>query len=73
MKRPTTQTELRSFLGLWNVYRRFVKGFANIAAPLNVLLRKGETPQLGPLYPEQVIAFDMLCASLLNPPIFALP
>jgi Reverse transcriptase (RNA-dependent DNA polymerase) len=72
-KHPTTQTELRSFLGLCNFYRRFVKGFAKIAAPLNVLLRKGETPQLCPLSPEQVIAFDTLRVSLLNPPILALP
>jgi RNase H-like domain found in reverse transcriptase len=43
------------------------------SAPLNVLLRKGEAPQLGPLSPEQVIAFDTLRASLLNPPILALP
>jgi hypothetical protein len=73
MMHPTTQTELRSFLGLCNVYRRLVKVFAKIAAPLNILLRKGETPQLSPLSPEQVFAFDMLRASLLNPPILALP
>jgi Reverse transcriptase (RNA-dependent DNA polymerase) len=38
-KPPTTQTELRSFLGLFNVYRCFVSGFAKIAAPFNALLR----------------------------------
>jgi Reverse transcriptase (RNA-dependent DNA polymerase) len=43
-KPPTTQTELRSFLGLCNVYRRFVSGFAKIAALLNALLRKRESP-----------------------------
>ena len=32
---PTNQTELRSFLRMYNVYRRFVQGFAKIAAPLN--------------------------------------
>jgi hypothetical protein len=59
-KHPTTQTELRSILGLWNVYRLFFKGFAKIEAPLDVLLRKGETPELGPLAPEKVIAFETL-------------
>jgi RNase H-like domain found in reverse transcriptase/Reverse transcriptase (RNA-dependent DNA polymerase) len=73
MTQPTTQTELRSFLGLCNVYRRFVKGFAKIAVPRNILLRKGETPQLSPLSPEQVFAFDTLRASLLHPPVLALP
>ena len=38
---PTTQTDLRSFLGLCNVYRRFVPNFARGAEPLNALLRKG--------------------------------
>jgi hypothetical protein len=60
-------------LGLCNVYRRFFKGFTNIAAPLNVLLQKGETPQLGPLSPEQVISLDTLRAALLKPLILALP
>ena len=72
-KHPTTQTELRSFLGLCNVYRRFVKGFSKIAAPLNLLLRKGETPQLGPLSSEHVSAFETLRDALLNPPILDLP
>jgi RNase H-like domain found in reverse transcriptase len=73
MTHPTTQTELRSFLGLCNVYRRFFKDFAKISAPLNILLRKGETPQLSLLSPEQVFAFDTLRASLLHPRILALP
>jgi hypothetical protein len=38
---PRTQTELRYFLGLFNVYRRFVPRFSPIAAPLNTLLCKG--------------------------------
>jgi hypothetical protein len=70
---PTTQSELRSFLGFCNVYRRFVAGFSKIAAPLNALLRKGESPQLGTLTGEQLQAFETLRAKLLNPPILALP
>ncbi|GBG76173.1 hypothetical protein CBR_g21922 [Chara braunii] len=37
---PRTLTELRSFLGLANYYRKFVRNFSTIAVPLRGLLRK---------------------------------
>ncbi|GBG72311.1 hypothetical protein CBR_g11240 [Chara braunii] len=37
---PRTLTEQRSFLGLANYYRKFVRNFSTIAAPLRRLLRK---------------------------------
>ncbi|GBG72342.1 hypothetical protein CBR_g11920 [Chara braunii] len=37
---PRTLTELRSFLGLANYYRKFVRNFFTIVAPLRRLLRK---------------------------------
>ncbi|GJV76756.1 putative nucleotidyltransferase, ribonuclease H [Tanacetum coccineum] len=40
--RPTTVTEVRSFLGLAGYYRRFVEGFSRLALPLTQLMRKGE-------------------------------
>ncbi|GKF91394.1 hypothetical protein Tco_0275095 [Tanacetum coccineum] len=41
-QRPTTVTEVRSFLGLAGYYRRFVEGFSRLALPLTQLMRKGE-------------------------------
>ncbi|KAL0549335.1 hypothetical protein IC582_013816 [Cucumis melo] len=39
--RPSTVSEVRSFLGLAGYYRRFVENFSRIATPLNQLTRKG--------------------------------
>ena len=38
--RPTSTTDMRSFLGLANYYRRFVEGFSSIASPLTRLTQK---------------------------------
>ena len=40
-REPTTQTEVRSFLGLANFSARFFPNFATIAEPLRELTRKG--------------------------------
>ncbi|KAL0543907.1 hypothetical protein IC582_019012 [Cucumis melo] len=39
--RPSTVSEVRSFLGLVGYYRRFVENFSRIATPLTQLTRKG--------------------------------
>ena len=38
---PTKVTELRSFLGFANYYKRFIEGYLRRAAPLTELLKKG--------------------------------
>jgi hypothetical protein len=41
--RPKDVYRLRQFLGLYTYYRRFVKGFANIAIPLHEILKESDT------------------------------
>jgi hypothetical protein len=39
-KRPTSVTEIQSFLGSEDYYRRFIEGFSKIARPMTMLLQK---------------------------------
>ena len=72
-KTPADQGELRSFLGMCNVYRRFVPNFARVAAPLNQKLKKGEPFQFDSLNDEEYKAFADLKVRLISPPVLALP
>lgn len=67
---PKTVSDLRSFLGLANYYRTFVKHFAHKAAPLNDLVKNGSTCKWGPT--EQT-AFDALKQALTSEPIIRAP
>ncbi|CDF41202.1 unnamed protein product [Chondrus crispus] len=73
VKYPQTQTQLRSFLGLCNVYRRFVPHYAKIAHPLNQLLKKGQPVQLEGFDEPCKKAFHNLKEAILAPPVVALP
>ncbi len=73
---PKTVTEVRAYLGLCQYYRRFVKNFSNIAAPLNNLLKKKQgTKKNTPIEwtPQCQEAFDSLKGKLTSTPILALP
>jgi len=72
-KFPRSLTQLRSFLGAANVYRRFVKDYAKIARPLNSMLSKDAEPDWDDPSPDQIEAFDTLKARLVAPPILGLP
>jgi len=37
---PKNMKDVRKFLGLTNYYRRFIKDFAQVARPMNMLTRK---------------------------------
>jgi len=73
LRHPTTAPELKSFLGLCNVYRRFIQSYTTTAAPLYKLLGGDKPKKLPPLDEAQSRAFDELIQRVTNPPVLALP
>ena len=63
-----TFTQLRSFLGTANVYRRFVEKYSDIARPLNSMLRKDAEPDWDNPTNAQMEAFKTLKERLISPP-----
>jgi len=70
---PTTRTHLRSFVGMCNVFRRFVPNFARMAAPQTDLVGSTTPVLVSPATPLQQQALDRLKEALLTPPVLALP
>jgi len=67
---PRSIKEVQKFLGLANYYRRFIKDFARIAAPLYMLVRK---EQKWKWEEEQEEAFEKLKAGFTTEPVLAIP
>ena len=67
---PTCVKDLRAFLGLASYYRRFIKSFSTIAAPLNKLTEKGVNFRWSS---ECQTAFDSLKSALVSAPILGYP
>jgi len=67
---PRNLTELRSFVGLCSYYRRFINKFADVAAPLHELQRKG-VPFVWTA--EQDRAFSQLKEALTTAPVLGMP
>lgn len=68
--KPTNVDDVRRFVAFCNYYRRFIKNFANIAYPLNKMLRKNAIFEWKPECQE---AFDKLRGSLTSPQILQFP
>jgi len=68
-----TKTQLRSLLGMCNVYRRFVANYNRFAAPYNQLPTKAYGDSLPNFTETQAAAFTRLRDALLHTPVLALP
>ena len=63
---PTSCSEVRRFTGLANYYRRFVEGYAEVAAPLTAL---GSPTARFAWTPEAQTSFDTLKLALSSAPV----
>jgi transposase InsO family protein len=77
--RPKSARDLRQFLGLASFYRRYVKGFARLAAPLSELLRESD-PDVRRKKTRPIVwnvscqlAFDALKEALSSEPVLIQP
>lgn len=73
MRPPTNVTQLRSFLGLCNVYRRFVSNFTRIAAPLTNKHRNNNRHTFLYMTEAEIKSFRRLKDILVKPPVLTLP
>jgi len=67
---PTNVGEVRSFIGLASYYRRYVRNFAKIAAPLHALMKRN---QRFSWTEDAQKSFEELKVALTSPPILAMP
>ncbi len=67
---PKDLTQLRSFLGLTNYFRKFIQGYASRCRPLTSLMRKGMPYAWSP---ECQAAFEGLKQDLTTAPVLSAP
>ncbi|KAI2659133.1 Transposon Tf2-9 polyprotein [Labeo rohita] len=68
---PRTLKELQRFLGFSNFYRRFIRNFSSVAAPLTAMVKKGETRLTWS--PDALSAFHELRRRFTTAPVLRHP
>jgi transposase InsO family protein len=68
--RPQTAHDVRAFLGLTQYFRRFIKDYSLLAAPLHALLQKKSKCEWNPACQ---VAFEKLKQALLTAPVLGMP
>ena len=68
--KPKDVHDLRSFLGLASYYRKFIRGFSEIARPLTALTRHSVMYDWND---SQQVAFNTLKLALATAPVLRLP
>lgn len=68
---PTTEKQLKGFLGATGFYRKFVKDYAKIAYPMIRYLKKGS--KINTNDPEYRQAFEILKLNIMKHPILKFP
>lgn len=71
LKLPSTQKQIKSFLGITGYYRKFVKDYARIAKPMTYYLKKDK--QINKSDPSYINAFEELKTLLTTHPILRYP
>ena len=67
---PHNTKKVREFLGMCNYYRKFIKGYSQVAAPMYALLKADATFEWTK---ECDQCFNKLKKALVNPPVLAHP
>lgn len=71
---PGNVQQVRQFLGLSQHYRRFIRGFSSLAAPLTVLTQgTGSKTRAIEWSPECQASFEAIKAKLMSAPVLKLP
>ena len=70
--KPNTKTDVKSFLGTTRYYRKFIPDYAETAAPLSDLTRKGN-PDPVKRTPAYEVAFKTLQEALCSEPVLRMP